>query len=108
MAPQYPRKIIHREAFCLFHVKHFKWTAAHRIMIVAMGPDFLFVQPSWLSGVARTLDLAGQFDEYNESHTVENADAKAQFLDWWAVGGSLFGAMKAFGSENKVQQTDSK
>ncbi len=28
---------------------------------------FLFAQPSFASGMARILDLWGQFDEYNES-----------------------------------------
>lgn len=52
--------------------------------------------PSWLSGAARTLDLAGQFDEYNDSPTENDADAKALFCDWHAVGDALRDAMKAF------------
>ena len=55
--------------------------------------------PSWLSGAARSLDLAGQFDEYNDSATTEAADARALFCDWRIVGESLVNAMKAFQSE---------
>ena len=51
-----------------------------------MRPDFLFATPSWLSGAARTLDLMGQFDEYNDSPNEDLADAKAMFADWRSVG----------------------
>jgi hypothetical protein len=61
-----------------------------------MRSDFLFAMPSWLTGVARTLDLAGQFDEYNDSGTEGLADAKALFCDWRAIGDALRDAMKAF------------
>lgn len=61
-----------------------------------MWSDLLFAMPSWLAGVARTLDLAGQFDEYNDSRTERLADAKALLCDWRAVGDALRDAMKAF------------
>ena len=56
--------------------------------------------PSWLSGAARSLDLAGQFDEYNDSHTIEAADAKALFCDWRIVGEALLDAVRAFRLES--------
>ena len=62
-----------------------------------MRTDFLFAQPSWLSGAARTLDLAGQFDEYNESLSEELADTRAVFLDWRIVGETLLNVMRSFG-----------
>ena len=52
--------------------------------------------PTWLSGAARTLDLMGQFDEYNDSPSESVADAKALRCDWRAVGDALRDAMKAF------------
>ena len=64
-----------------------------------MGFDLLFAQPSWISGLARTLDVAGQFDEYNESENGDIADAKAWFSDWRTVGESLADAMKTFRRE---------
>jgi hypothetical protein len=70
-----------------------------------MVPDALFAVPSWLSGAARSLDLAGQFDEYNESPTEEIADAKALFCDWRAVGESLLDAMRTFRREPQAQTT---
>jgi hypothetical protein len=68
-----------------------------------MCPDFLFARPSWLSGAARTLDLAGQFDEYNESPNEEIADRRALFVDWRIIGETLFDAVKAFGREQAPQ-----
>ncbi len=58
-----------------------------------MRPDFLFASPSWLSGAARGFDLAGLYDEYNESATGDEADAKALFADWRVVGQSLLNAV---------------
>jgi hypothetical protein len=65
--------------------------------------DFLFAMPSGLSGAARSLDLAGQFDEYNESPNEAAADAKALFCDWRTVGESLVQAMKAIRRELQAQ-----
>ena len=61
-------------------------------MEVIRVADFLFARPSFLSGVARTLDLFGQFDEYNQSTTGEIADARAMYSDWRAVGEELHSA----------------
>jgi len=69
-----------------------------------MRPDFLFATPSWLSGAARTLDLAGQFDEYNDSPTEDAADANALLCDWRAVGDALRDAMRAFTGESQEPQ----
>lgn len=48
--------------------------------------DFLFAQPSFVSGMARTLDLFGVLDEYNYSSNPSEADAKAMASDWLIVG----------------------
>lgn len=55
--------------------------------------DFLFAQPSFLSGVARVLDLFGTFDEYNVSPTPAEADYRALRSDWAKVGQDLQAAM---------------
>lgn len=54
--------------------------------------DFLFAGSSWLSGAARTLDLAALFDDYNISLTPAqadwlalNSDAGATYRDFWAA-----------------------
>ena len=66
-----------------------------------MRPAFLVAMPSWFSGAARSLDVAGLFDDYNDSHTVEAADAKALFCDWRLVGETVFSAMYNFSRESQ-------
>ena len=51
--------------------------------------DFLFAHGSYISGVARLLDLFGVLDDYNVSATPELADARALFADWRTVGEDL-------------------
>ena len=48
--------------------------------------DYLFARPTFLSGVARVFDLGCQFDSYNVSPDPDEADARAIFSDWLAVG----------------------
>lgn len=54
-----------------------------------MSSDFLFARPSFLSGIARVLDLWGRFDRYNESRTPEEADVTALVSDWIIIGRDL-------------------
>ena len=61
-----------------------------------MGSDLLLAMPSTLSGVSRTLDLGGTFDSYNESANSLEADTKALFADWYAVGDSFVRAIEVF------------
>lgn len=55
--------------------------------------DFLFAQPSFLSGMARVLDMGATFDEYNDSPTEQYADSIAILNDFRAVGGDMLAAM---------------
>lgn len=57
--------------------------------------EFLFARPSFWSGVARTLDLGGVFDDYNYSASAAEAEARAMRADWTAVGNDLRRAMLA-------------
>lgn len=54
--------------------------------------DYLFAQPSFLSGAARVIDLGGTFDDYNRSRTPDAADMRAMYADWRAVGEGIFRA----------------
>ena len=54
--------------------------------------DFLFARSSWLSGCARTLDLAALFDDYNISLTPAQADWLAMVSDSGAVYKDLWAA----------------
>jgi hypothetical protein len=55
--------------------------------------DFLFATPGADFGVARFLDFAGAFDEYNSSASEQEADCKAIFADWLAVRDSISEAL---------------
>ena len=55
--------------------------------------DFLVAQPSFWSGVGRTIDLAGAFDDYIRSATPAIADAKALYADWRVIGQDLNGVV---------------
>jgi hypothetical protein len=61
--------------------------------------DFLFARPSFLSGLARCLDLFGVFDSYNSSHTAAEADERALASDWIITGQDLHAAMHQIDSE---------
>ena len=60
-----------------------------------MQTTFLFASPSLLSGIARILDIGGQFDSYNESETDEMADATALYSDFRMVGQDLQKSMES-------------
>ncbi len=64
--------------------------------------DFLIAQPSFASGVARSLDLWGQFDSYNESGSPQEADAKAIATDWLIIGQDIVSAIEQKESELEV------
>lgn len=53
--------------------------------------DFLFVQPSFLRGMASVLDLGAVLERfgYNSSRSPDEADARALRADWKAVGDDL-------------------
>ena len=58
--------------------------------------NYLFANPSFLSGAARTLDLWGTFDTYNESLTKEQADYWGLYSDWLAVGKDMLSSMETY------------
>ena len=62
--------------------------------------DFLFAQPSFLEGMARTLDIGGTLDVYNTSPSGDEADEAALLADWFAVGDSIRHQMREFAAEN--------
>ena len=56
---------------------------------------FLFATPSLLSGMARAIDIYGQFDSYDSSETTEIADAIALYSDFRLVGQDLREAIES-------------
>lgn len=60
----------------------------------------LYAMPSVLSGLARTLDIGGTFDSYNESPDEAIADARALASDFAAIGDDLRASMAAWPAEH--------
>lgn len=63
--------------------------------------DFLYARPSFLGGVARTLDLGGTLKEYNQSPDADTADAKALASDWFIVGSDIRTAINDYVKEEE-------
>ncbi len=61
--------------------------------------DFLFARPSFIEGVGRIFDLAGSLNTYNSSRTPEEADSRAIYEDWKALGHDVQVALDQLGSE---------
>ena len=50
-------------------------------------------------GIGKLFDFSGSYEKYNASDTGEDADTKAIFLDWLAVGEDLEYALNKFETE---------
>lgn len=53
---------------------------------IEIQSDYLFARPSFIEGVGRIVDLGGALNTYNKSRTPEEADARAVYEDWKALG----------------------
>jgi len=58
--------------------------------------DFLFANPTFLTGAGRVIDLGASLERYsyNLSRTPGEADTRAIVQDWAAVGGDLSRAIE--------------
>lgn len=65
--------------------------------------SFLFANPSFLEGLARTIDLGATLDEYNSSITPEQADFLALKNDWEVIGKDIAFAIEKEKSNLDVQ-----
>ncbi len=62
--------------------------------------DFLYAEPSFLEGAARIMDFGNTLQEYDTSSSGEEADEKAAWMDWAAVGAAIRKSIAAFGEQN--------
>jgi hypothetical protein len=69
-----------------------------------MEAEILFVRPSFVRGMARTLDFFGQLDDYNYSNSTEEADAFAMASDALAVSKDFNYAFKQVRKEVELEQ----
>jgi hypothetical protein len=63
-------------------------------MIKRVQTDFLFSQPSFLSGMASSIDMWGELNAYNVSAEGKQADENAIAADWLVVGQDIFDALQ--------------
>ncbi|MGB1287071.1 MAG: hypothetical protein ACPG7F_11100 [Aggregatilineales bacterium] len=56
----------------------------------------LFAKPSFLTGVARLIDVFGKMNTYNTSATEEQADYNALYSDWLAVGDAMTAGIEEY------------
>lgn len=63
--------------------------------------NFLFADPSFLSGWAAVLDVGGTLNVYNESASGREADERALATDWAVVGKDLTDAINEFGKNEE-------
>ena len=61
--------------------------------------SYLYAIPSFLGGMAHTLDVGGTLQVYNENETPAEADTKALRNDWESVGNDLLDSMIEYGKE---------
>jgi len=66
----------------------------------------LYAMPSFLEGVARSIDIGDTLTEYNDSESGTEADARALRSDWRAVGDDLRQAIAQYRQENPRRLTN--
>ena len=71
-----------------------------------MKTDFLFAQPSFLIGIARLVDICGLMDDYNQSRTEQEADARGLYSDWRITGEDLLRALQTAKDEDTARQAE--
>lgn len=64
------------------------------------GTSTLYSRPSFLRGLAAALDIGSTLTIYNESKTGEEADSKAIYSDWVAVGDNISFALDTWECEH--------
>lgn len=63
-----------------------------------LNPSPLFSNPSFLKGIARSVDLTGTLTRYKSD---KNADYKAMKRDWSIVGKFIYSAIVDYGKSSK-------
>ena len=71
-----------------------------------MRTDFLFAQPTFLTGIGRLVDLFEVFDDYNHSRTEAEADARGLYADFRITGEDIVRALQSAKDEDAAQQSE--
>ena len=65
--------------------------------------SILFARPSFLEGAGRIFDFGNAMTEYNRSATATEADQRALWADWCAVGDDLRNAIREYERVEEVK-----
>jgi len=65
----------------------------------------LYATPSFLEGVARSIDIGDTLTEYNSSESGAAADLRALRSEWLTIGNDLRQAMSQFEQDNSEKLT---
>ncbi len=63
--------------------------------------SYLYAVPSFIGGMAHSLDMGCTLEVYNSNETPEEADTKATQNDWEAVGNDILNSMINYGEKEK-------
>lgn len=66
---------------------------------ISVETSYLYANPSFVGGMAMTLDMGGTLMVFNESATSMEADIKAISNDWKAVGKDLGCSIQEYGQK---------
>lgn len=66
-----------------------------------MQSDYLFARPSFVEGFGRIVDMSSSLNTYNYSRDGGQADARAIYEDWKALGHDVRMALEQLRSETK-------
>ena len=69
---------------------------------MSIETSYLFATPSFISGLAMTLDMGSTLEQYNTSRTPDEADIKALQSDWRVTGADIRSAMKEYEQEKSI------
>ncbi len=72
-------------------------------MGMTRATGLLYAEPSFVEGLARTLDIGGTLEEYNYSRNGAEADRNALRSDWIQVGADLRRTIELLRSELKTR-----
>lgn len=57
---------------------------------------YLFSKPSFLTGIARLIDVFRATNKYNTSNSDQQADYDALYSDWLAIGDDIWKATEKY------------
>jgi hypothetical protein len=66
--------------------------------------SYLYSNPSVWDGVATLWDLFGRFYDYDYSRTGREADTRALYSDYYAIGHDFWEAVRLFEDEHSLEE----